>query len=53
MVKATTVKEQIKIPDGVTITIDGNILTVKGEKGELKKTFTHPKINMKINNNTN
>lgn len=49
MVKTAAIKEQIKIPDGVTITLDNNILTVNGEKGELKRTFSHPKINIKIN----
>ena len=52
MVKASTIKEQITIPDGVTITIENNILTVKGEKGELKRTFSHPKINIKIKENS-
>jgi large subunit ribosomal protein L6 len=49
MVKATTIKEQVKIPKGVTITVDGNIIIVNGEKGELRKTFSHPKINIKLN----
>lgn len=49
MVKTETIKEQIKIPDGVTVTLDNNILTVKGEKGELKRAFSHPKINIKVN----
>jgi large subunit ribosomal protein L6 len=52
MVKTTAIKEQINIPDGVTVTMENNILTVKGEKGELKRSFSHPKINIKINNNT-
>ncbi len=51
MVRTTAIKEQIKIPDGVTVTIENNILTVKGEKGELKRIFSHPKINIKINGN--
>ena len=51
MVKATTIKEQIKIPDNVKVTIDNNIILLKGEKGELKRTFSHPKINIKINGN--
>ncbi len=52
MVRTKAVKEQIKIPDGVTVTIENNLLTVKGEKGVLKRIFYHPKINIKINNNS-
>ena len=44
-------KEQIKIPDGVSATLDNNIITIKGEKGEISRTFSHPKINIKINEN--
>jgi large subunit ribosomal protein L6 len=51
MVKAATIKEQINIPDGVTASFDNNTLFVKGEKGELNRTFSHPKINIKINGN--
>jgi large subunit ribosomal protein L6 len=49
MVKAMSIKELIEIPDGVTITVDNNTIIVKGEKGELTKTFSHPKINIKVN----
>jgi large subunit ribosomal protein L6 len=33
-------KKPITIPSGVTATFDGGVLTVKGPKGELSKTFT-------------
>jgi len=46
------VKEQIALPEGVTASFDNNILTIKGEKGELSRTFTHPKIVIKLNGNT-
>jgi large subunit ribosomal protein L6 len=51
MVKAATIKEQIEIPDGVTASFDNNNLFVKGEKGELNRTFSHPKIKIRINGN--
>ena len=38
-------KKIIEIPKGVTVTIDGNIVKVKGPKGELQRAF-HP--NMKV-----
>ena len=44
-------KKKIKIPDGVSATFDNNIITIKGEKGEISRTFSHPKINIKINEN--
>jgi large subunit ribosomal protein L6 len=51
MVRLTQIKEQITIPDGVTATFENNILTVKGEKGELSRVFSHPKIKIRINGN--
>jgi large subunit ribosomal protein L6 len=41
-------KEQIAIPEGVTATLNIKVLTIKGEKGELSRTFSHPKIDIKI-----
>ncbi|MCA9814295.1 MAG: 50S ribosomal protein L6, partial [Cyanobacteria bacterium HKST-UBA01] len=32
-------KAPIKLPSGVTVTISGSDVTVKGPKGELKRTF--------------
>lgn len=32
-------KNPVQIPNGVTITLDSNTITVKGPKGELKQTF--------------
>jgi large subunit ribosomal protein L6 len=43
--------EQITIPEGVTATLENNVITIKGEKGELSRTFLHPKIDIKINGN--
>jgi len=45
------VKKQITVPDGVTASFENNVLTIKGEKGELSRTFIHPKIEMKVNGN--
>lgn len=44
-------KLDVKIPDNVKITIENNIIHIKGEKGELTRYFSHPKINLKINDN--
>ncbi|WP_158738327.1 50S ribosomal protein L6 [Alteribacillus sp. YIM 98480] len=37
----------ISIPDGVNVTMDGNTVTVKGPKGELKRDL-HPDISVNI-----
>ena len=35
-------KRELIIPEGVNVTVDNNIVTVKGPKGEL--TFTYDKL---------
>jgi len=42
-------KSDVKIPDDVKITIENNNIVVKGEKGVLIRYFSHPKIELKIN----
>lgn len=46
-----TSKTEVKIPDGVKVTVENNTIHIKGEKGELTRYFSHPKIGLKINNN--
>lgn len=43
------INEQIEIPEGVTVTFENDKMSIKGEKGELTRVFSHPKINIKIN----
>ena len=40
-------KLPVKIPAGVTITVDDDFITVKGPKGELKQ-FTLPEVSVKV-----
>jgi large subunit ribosomal protein L6 len=42
-------KLPVKVPKNVTVTTDGQSVTVKGPKGELKKTF-HPDLTIKVEN---
>lgn len=42
-------KLPIAIPKGVTVTAEGSTVTVKGAKGELKKTF-HPDLAITVEN---
>ena len=43
-------KKPIEIPTGVTITINGNVVTVKGPKGELTRSFNSD-IEIKVEEN--
>jgi large subunit ribosomal protein L6 len=51
MANIPEVKEQITLPEGVTASLNNETLIIKGEKGELSRTFSHPKINLKVNGN--
>lgn len=51
MTMISEMKEQIKIPEGVTAKLENNSLTIKSEKGEISRIFTHPKIKIKLDNN--
>ena len=43
-------RKPINIPAGVTVTIDANVVTVKGPKGTLTQAF-HPNMNIKAEGN--
>ncbi|WAA12408.1 50S ribosomal protein L6 [Fervidibacillus halotolerans] len=43
-------KKPIEIPQGVTINVQGNLVTVKGPKGELSREFNKD-INISVENN--
>jgi large subunit ribosomal protein L6 len=43
-------KKPIEIPAGVTVSLNGNVVTVKGPKGELTRTF-NPDIEIKVEEN--
>ncbi|MBT8172363.1 50S ribosomal protein L6 [Candidatus Bathyarchaeota archaeon] len=42
----------VEIPENVDGMIDGRIVTIKGEKGELIRDFSHAPINLQIDGNT-
>ena len=45
-------KEEIEIPEGVEVTVsEGNLIYVKGEKGEIKRALRDPKIKISVENN--
>ncbi|MBI4231903.1 50S ribosomal protein L6 [Candidatus Peregrinibacteria bacterium] len=43
-------KQPVEIPSGVTVEIQGSVITVKGPKGELKKEM-HPMIKIEVQDN--
>lgn len=49
--KNPEIKKEINIPEKVTANLENNVLTIKGEKGEIKRTFSHPLISIRINGN--
>ena len=51
MTNIKDINEQITIPENVNATLEKNNLVIKGEKGSLSRVFSHPKLNLKINNN--
>jgi large subunit ribosomal protein L6 len=51
MAKTADIKEEMKIPDGVQITIQGKNVSVKGQKGTMSKLLSHPKIDLSVQNN--
>ena len=48
MSSITEMIEKIEIPDGVEIIIDEKTVNVKGEKGSISKTLSHPRIDLKV-----
>lgn len=49
MARIAELKEKIELHEGVTVIKENESLIIKGEKGELKRIFSHPKVNIKIN----
>jgi large subunit ribosomal protein L6 len=45
---APKVTKSVEIPEGVSVKLKGTTLTVKGPKGTLMRTFSHPRIKIKV-----
>lgn len=41
----------VEIPDGVDLTLEGTVIKVKGEKGELTRDFAYPSFTLTKNDN--
>ena len=48
MTIAGKIESTIAIPSGVTVSQDGNVVKVKGPKGELSRNFAHPSVIVKV-----
>ncbi len=48
MAETEMMEEKISIPAGTNVTVQGPRLTIKGKKGELQRTFKHPRIDLKF-----
>ena len=44
-------KKPVPVPNGVTVTVNGNAISVKGPKGELSRKL-HPDMQVKVENGT-
>jgi large subunit ribosomal protein L6 len=51
MAKTADIKEELTIPDGVHITIEGKNVHTKGPKGAMSKLLAHPKLTLAVNGN--
>ena len=48
MGKLTDIKIEISIPENIDISIENDLITIKGDKGTISKSFSHPKININL-----
>jgi len=51
MTKTTGIKEEVKIPDGVQVTIEGKTVSMKGPKGTMSRFLFHPLIQLSVKEN--
>ena len=49
--KVKLMKTEIEIPEGITCNIENSIVKIKGEKGEVVKSFLHPRVSLKSEGN--
>lgn len=40
------IKDVVKVPEGVSVTLANGVVTVKGKSGELKRSFQHPQLTL-------
>jgi len=50
--RAIETVKTVEIPDGVEGMLDGRLVTIKGEKGELTRDFSHAPIKIQLDGKT-
>lgn len=50
--RAIETVETVQIPENVDGMLDGRVITIKGEKGELTRDFSHAPVQMKLDGKT-
>ena len=45
-------RKEIGLPEGVTINLENSVVKLKGPKGEVERSFHHPKINILVEGTT-
>ncbi|MFA6710254.1 MAG: 50S ribosomal protein L6 [Candidatus Methanomethylophilaceae archaeon] len=48
MTVAGKIESTIAIPDGVSVSMDGNTVKVHGPRGELSRNFAHPRVTVAV-----
>ena len=51
MAKTADIKEEVKILDGIQISLEGKMVQVKGQKGTMSKLLSHPMIDLAVKGN--
>ena len=52
MPRIPLVKEVVEAPEGVTLTLEGDEVVVRGKKGELRRRFSYPGVTLKQEGNS-
>ncbi len=52
MPKMEEMSRDVKMPTGVTTTYEKGILTIKGPRGVLERSFVHPRVHLKVSKDT-
>ena len=42
------IEYKVAVPEGVTASVEGGVLSVKGKQGEVSRNFAHPLIGVKV-----
>lgn len=46
--KQIVTNQTVKIPKGLTVTVKSRVVTVKGPRGELKRSFKHLALDIRV-----